>query len=115
MASYAKQYLSGGSGDGRPTKIVATASAGTTIHTAHATDKDEVWIWASNTDSAERTLTIQFGGTTSPDDSLVVTIPAGDMALVVPGIPISGAKVIRGFASTANVITVFGYVNRITP
>lgn len=99
-------------------KVVATATAGTTIHTAGSgtTNIDEVWLWATNTDSVARTLTIEFGGTTSPDDTIVVSIPARTgLVLVVPGWPLQNALVVKAFASVANVVTVGGFVNRIAP
>ena len=46
MATYTKRLLSG-STNGRPIKVAATATPGTTIHTAvtGTTDFDEVWIY----------------------------------------------------------------------
>ena len=114
MATISKQFLSG-STNGRNIKIAASASAGTLVHTAHASDKDEVWLWATNTSGVDVKLTIEWGGTTAPDDHVEVTIPAeeGDH-LVIPGKIISGGLAVRAFAATANVINVSGYVNRIT-
>lgn len=114
MTTYSKLPLSG-STDGRPVKVVATATTGTTIHTAGSAI-DEVWLWASNTDSVARKLTIEFGGTTSPDDTIEVSIPAeSGLVLVIPGIPLRNSLVVTAFAATANVVNVVGYVNRITP
>jgi hypothetical protein len=104
-----------GSTDGRMVKVAATATAGTTIHTAHATNLDEVWLWAVNSDTTARKLTIELGGTTSPDDLIEVTIfGESGLALVVPGLPLTGSVVVRAFAATANVISIAGYVNRIS-
>ena len=47
MATFTKLKLSG-STDGKQIKVSQTATAGTTIHTAHATSLDEVWLWAVN-------------------------------------------------------------------
>lgn len=105
MATYSKRVLSG-STDGRPIKVVATATAGTTIHTATATsgEIDELWLWAINTDTATRKLTIELGGTTAPDDLIVVgTPPESGLVLVVPGLPLRNGLVIRAFAAVANV------------
>lgn len=118
MATFSKQILSG-STDGRAIKVVATASSGTTIHTGPTATStiDEVWLYAQNTDTTARKLTIQWGGTTSPDDDIEVTIGAeSGLVLVAPGLLIKGnatALVVRAFAATANVITIHGYVNRI--
>lgn len=120
MATFSKQLLSG-STDGRAIKVAATASAGTTIHTGSstATTIDEVWLWAQNTDTTARKLTIEWGGTTAPDDLIELTVGAeSGLVLVAPGLLIKGnasaALVVRAFAATANVITIHGYVNRIT-
>ena len=111
----ARQLLSG-STNGRGVKVAATATPGTTIHTAHATSLDEVWLWCVNTDTAARKLTVEFGGTTSPDDLIEVAIPAeSGLVLVSPGLTVTGGVVVRAFAATANVLVVTGYVNRIAP
>lgn len=111
--SISKQKLSG-STDGRMVKVAATASAGTTIHTAHATALDEVWLWAVNSDTAARKLTIEYGGTSSPDDTIEVTIPAeSGLVLIVPGFILTNSLVVKAFAAAANVVLIGGYVNRI--
>ena len=119
MATYSKIHLSG-STDGKLIKVAATATAGTTIHTGSstATTYDEVWLYAVNSDTTDRKLTIEFGGTSSPDDLIEQTITAeSGLILVVPGLVIKGnatALVVRAFAASANVVMVGGYVNRIT-
>lgn len=119
MANFDKLTLSG-STDGRPILVAATSSPGTTIHTGSTTTTtfDEVWIYAMNTDTTARKLTVQFGGTTSPNDEIEVTIqPEAGLVTIVPGFPIKGnatALVVRAFAATANVVTIHGFVNRIT-
>lgn len=107
-----KRILSG-STNGRPIKVVQTATAGTLLHTADASLIDEVTIYLSNTSAADVVVVIEFGGVTSPDDHIKVTVPAADSILAVPGIPLSGGLIARAFAASANVITAFGYVNRI--
>jgi hypothetical protein len=112
--TFSKQFLSG-STSGRGIKIAATGTPGTLIHTAHATDKDEVWLWAQNSDTSDRLLTLEYGGTTSPDDLIQSTIVLkSGLTPILPGMPLSGSVVVRAFAAAANVISVFGYVNRIT-
>lgn len=112
-ATFSKVKLSG-STDGRAIKVAATATPGTTIHTAHATALDEVWLYAFNTDTTDRKLTIEFGGTTSPDDTIEVTIPAeSGLVLVVPGLILTNSAVVKAFAASANLVNIVGYVNRI--
>ena len=120
MATIAKTKLSG-STDGRAIKVAATSSAGTTIHTGSstATTYDEIWLYAINTHSADVKLTIEWGGTTSPDDLIEQTITTeGGLILVAPGLLIKGnassALVVKAFAATTNVVNIHGYVNQIT-
>jgi hypothetical protein len=115
MATYAAVIPTNGSANGRMVKIVATSSPGTSLHTAHATALDEVYIWAMNTDTVARKLTIEMGGTTSPDDDIEVTIAAeSGFILVVPGIRLTGGIIIKGFAAATNVIVCAVNINRIT-
>ena len=117
MAVY-KRKLSG-STDGKAIKVVQTATAGDTIHTAVAGTTagtyDEIWIWAYNGHTADVVLTIEFGGATVPDQNIVMTIPAkAGLLLVVPGLILQNGMVVKAFAGTANVITLSGFVNSIT-
>jgi hypothetical protein len=119
MATFSKQILSG-STDGKAIKVAATATAGTTIHTGSstATTLDEVWIYAVNTSASDVKLTIEWGGVASPDDNIEFTVKAENgLYLIIPGLILKGNAtplVVRAFAGTANVITLSGYVNRIT-
>ena len=116
MATFTKQLLSG-STNGKGIKVVATATAGTLIHTAvtGTSSLDEVWLYAHNTSATAVKLTIEYGGVASPDDHIEVTIGAEGtgLILVAPGILLQNGLVIRAFAATANVLNIFGYVNRI--
>lgn len=103
-----------GSTSGKPIKIAATATPGTTFHTAHATSHDEIWMWLSNTDSADRNVTVELGGTTDPDNHLDFIVPTGETILALAGIRLTGSVVVAAFASAANVVTMSGNVNRIT-
>lgn len=114
MATYTKTKLSG-STDGKLIKITTTATAGDTIHTAHATALDEIWLWAVNSDTTDRKLTIEYGGATSPDCLIEVTIPAeSGLISVVPGLLLTNSLVVKAFCATANVVMIGGYVNRIS-
>jgi len=116
MPTISKADLSGAT-DGMPIKVVATATLGTTIHTGvtGTTDFDEVWIYATNSDTVARMLTIEYGGATDPDNLIEQEIPLtpGGLVLVIPGLLIHNAKVITAFAAAANVITLTGFVNQI--
>ena len=114
MATATKENFSG-STSGRGIKIVQTATAGTTIHAAHATKQDEVWLWVVNSQSAAVKLTVEMGGVTVPDDLLEVTIPGeSGLVAVIPGISFTGSVEVAAWAATGNVLVAYGYVNRIT-
>ena len=108
-----KRNLSG-STNGRGIKVAATATPGTTIHTADATAQDEITAIVTNTDIVDRTITFEFGGVTAPDDNMTFIIPAGETVMCIPGIPLTNSLVVRAFcAAAANKLIVFGFVNRI--
>lgn len=120
MASFTKVQLSGSTG-GRLIKVAATATTGTTIHATGTSSSilDEIWLYAVNTDTTDRKLTIEFGGTTSPDDLIEQTITAeSGLILIVPGLTLAGtgaaARTVTAFAASANVVLIGGYVNRIS-
>lgn len=120
MATFSKVLLSGSS-QGKGIKVAATSSPGTTIHATgtSASIIDEVWLWCVNSSTTAVKLTVQYGGTTSPDNDVEVTVPGeSGLMLVVPGFPVTGtgaaATTIYAFAGTTNVLVIYGYVNRIT-
>jgi len=112
--TFTKMKLSG-STDGKQIKVVQTATAGDTIHTADATALDEIWIYAVNSSATAVKLTIEWGQATAPDGNVEVTIPAeSGYMLVIPGLVLTNSLVVKAFAGTANVILLNGFVNRIT-
>lgn len=115
MTTYSKQLLSGSS-NGKMIKVAATATLGTTIHTATSgtTDFDEIWLWAVNSDTTARKLTIEYGGATSPDCLIEMTIPAeSGLVQILPGFLLNNSLVVTAFCATANVVMIGGFVNRI--
>ena len=122
MSTFSKQLLSA-STDGRAIKVVATAiaSSPTLIHTGSSTAStfEEVWIYAQNNHTSDVALRLGFGGVTDPDDIIEYTVKTkGGLYLIVPGLILKGnassALTIRAAAGTTNVISLSGYVNRIT-
>lgn len=122
MATFTKVLLSG-STQGKAIKVAATTSgsAGTTIHATgtSSTVIDEVWLYAYNSASTSTVLTIQFGGVTAVDNEIKLSIPpTSGLTLVVAGLVLTGtgsaANTIAAYAATTNVVTVSGYVNRIS-
>lgn len=113
---FKRRQLSASDG-GRGILVAATASPGTPIHTALSSvsgnEWDEVWLWATNTSGSPVVLTIQWGGTTAPNDSVQLSIPAqSGLTVVIPGLALQNAKQVLAFAATGNVVVVHGYVNR---
>lgn len=118
MATFSRILLSG-STSGRPIKVVATATPGTTIHTAvaGATSFDEIYLWVTNTDTVTRALTIEWGGTTDPDDLITKTFSISANSApypIITGVNLNGGLVVKAFASAANIMVISGYVNRIS-
>lgn len=120
MATYSKSILSG-STNGRAVLVNTTASNTCVVHTGstNTSVQHEVWLYAQNTDTTDRKLTIEFGGVTSPNDLIEQTVTAeGGLILVVPGLVLTGnattAPRITAFAATANVVTLHGFVNVIS-
>ena len=113
---YQKRKLSG-SADGRGIKVAASTTPGTLVHTAlssvAANEWDEVFIQAVNTSDTAVKLTVEWGGTSSPDDHIEVTIPAENgFTEVIPGHVLQNGALVRAFAAQADVIVLHGYVNR---
>ena len=117
MATFTKTLLSG-STNGKAIKVVATATAGTTIHTAVSgtASLDEVWLYAHNSSASTVKLTLEWGEATAPDGNIEINVGAEGTGLVLvsPGILLQNSLVIKAFAATANVVTLTGYVNRIS-
>jgi len=116
MQSFDKQKLSG-STDGLGIKVVETSTPGTTVHTAvtGTSDYDEAYVYAFNSHTADVLLTVEFGGATDPDNIIEYTVPFQQgMFLVVPGFVLQNEKVIAAFAGTTNVVTLYGYIHRIS-
>jgi hypothetical protein len=115
MATFSKIPLSG-STNGKGILVAATATLGTTIHTAvtGTSSFDEVWLYAHNNSTTSTKLTIEYGSANA-QDNIEITIPGeSGLVLVVPGLFLNNALVVTAFAATTNVITIHGYVNRVS-
>ena len=116
MATISKGFLSG-STQGKGVKVVATATAGTLIHTAVSgtSNIDEVWVYAVNSSAAAVKLTLEWGEATAPDGNVEQTVPAeAGLMLVAPGLLLQNGLTVKAFAGTANVVVLHGYVNTVT-
>lgn len=117
MATAVKRKLSA-STSGLPILVAASATPGTTIHTAVdsavAGTFDEIWLYAMNTSTSVVVFTLEYGGTDTVN-KIVVQLPAqSGLIPILPGLILQGACIVRAFAATADVITVHGFVNSIT-
>ena len=117
MATMTRNKLSG-STNGKSVKIAATATPGTTVHTAVSgtSSWDEVYCWFTNTSGSAVNITIEFGGTTDPDNLIVksLSIPANSPPIpLLTGQILQNALVVSVFASTANVLLATGFVTTI--
>lgn len=115
MATYSKVGLSAAA-TGVPIAVVATSTVGTVVHTTGTSAIDEVWLYATNTSTSAVTLTVQFGGT-GIINQIQQSIPGNSgLTLILPGLilaPTGSALLIYAYASSASVVNVSGYVNRI--
>ena len=117
MATFSGLVLSG-STNGKPIPVAATATPGTTIHTAVnvAGAFDEIYLWASNVTLVAATLTVEWGGTSDPGDHMVKAYPIAASSAPVPialGQRIAGGLVIKAFSGTASALNITGYANRV--
>lgn len=113
-----REFLSG-STDGRGIKVTGTGTgASVTIHTADATAKDDIQLYVENKHTADVLVTIEWGGTTDPDDIEEITLSKAGV-LTLDGSKrlnrrtLSNSIVVKAFASVADVIVVSGFVDRI--
>lgn len=119
MSTFTKAKLSG-STDGKAIKVTGTGTGSTvTVHTAVAGTTagvfDEIWVYANNTSSSAVKLTLEWGTATATDGNIELTIAAeSGLVLVIPGLILQNAMVVKAFAATADVILLTGYVNAIT-
>ena len=91
---------------------VATGSANV-IHTAHATNTDELWLDLYNYTNTDTFVTLMLGGSAS-HQLLVVPVPSQrGMIPLLKGQRFDGGVVISAFASAANRVAIVGQVNRI--
>ena len=115
MATFTKTVLSG-STNGASILISASATPGVVIHTAQSgtSGLDEIWLYADNSSASTVKLKVEFGGT-AEKDQIELNIPGeSGLTLVVPGLVLNNSLVTRAFAATASVVSISGYVNRIS-
>lgn len=109
-------YLSAASAEGDAIKVAATSTPGTLLHTAGASGVEVLTLYAVNTSSTTVTLTLEWGGTTSPDDLVPQDIrPNVGPVKLCMNRPLAAGASLRAFAGTTNVLTVYGEMNKVLP
>lgn len=117
--NFSKIPLSG-STDFVPIKVTQTLIAtGDTVHTAGAASPafDELYVYVTNTDSSDRMLTLAYGGTTDPDNMMSKTVKIYALTgptLIIAGMAVTNAKVLKAACDVANKLVLTGFVNRAT-
>ena len=106
--------------NGLPIKILATATAGTTIHTATSADGpegcDEVWLWAGSTTSVAVNATLHFSNDGAGDRTINFRVPAAyhGPIPILAGHRVLDGVVISATCSVAERVNVWGNVNRVS-
>lgn len=121
MARFSTIVLSG-STNGLNILVTGTATGNAnTVHTAAATQPgyDEVWVYGHNFATADRSVTLLWGPTTSIGNRITYTVPSlNGLYLIVPGLPLQNANVISAIATAAGAsgggVSLYGYANRVT-
>lgn len=113
------RVLLSGSTDGKPVIVAATATPGTTIHTAASgsVSFDEVYAWVSNVTASAATITVEWGSVTDPGGHLckAYSVPANSPPIpLITGQTLNNAAVVKAFSGTASALNITGHVNRIT-
>ena len=114
MATYSKLKLSqsdGGIG-------VQVTNSSTLVHqgVSGTDDWDEIWLYAYNNSADSQTLTIQYGDNSATLQDITQTITAqSGLFLVVPGLVLQSGKAVYAITpNSQDLVTLYGYVNRIT-
>ena len=113
--------LFSGSTNGAPIQLTGTAFASkTTIHAAHATAHDELYLFANNTSGTAADVSVivlASGNDVDADGKYLVktfSVPAKSPSIaIVQGIRVTGSVDVKAYPSSANVINISGYVTRI--
>jgi len=88
-------------------KIAATSSPGTLLHTGQASTVDGcvdvVEVKVYNSDSVDRLVTFECGGTTAPDDNQGGYVPSKETRSFI--IYVRNGLLLKAFADAANVLT----------
>lgn len=99
---------------GQPITITDTATAGQLIHTSITGQDgmDLISIWMTNSNTATRTVTVEWGGSNAQHQTVVVLPGKVGEYWAIIGRPLSGGLEVRIFADAANDVKVGGFAIR---
>lgn len=121
MATLTRTVLSGAPTGNEMIPVAATSNPGTTIHTAHATLLDAMYIWVSNVTGSPATLSVTVetdAMPTDPSDFFVKNLPIRANSVPIPimtGQTFTGSVIIKAYSGTASALNISGFATRITP
>jgi hypothetical protein len=110
MAVFSKDFLST-STNGKPITVTAI-SLGTAqlIHEVPSNSKDELWLYAYNSNDTDYPITITIDGTNYTE----LSVPSkSGVVLICPGQLLNTGMQVKAFSSITSAIYLSGWVNRI--
>jgi hypothetical protein len=112
MNTYTKAPLSS-SPFGRAIAVTGTASPGVLIHTASASQLDEVYLYAQNNGASAVLVNVAWGGTTVYDLTQTLVASQSGRTMLTDGKLITNAGTISAYLSSVGTVCFDGFVNRI--
>ena len=93
--------------------VISTSGVGETVHVHRAmyagSVLDEIHLFAYNSHTSAVELTLNWGGTTAPDNTIKVSLQAGTFLKVIDGLHISGGLKVSAFADAIQRVILYGY------
>ena len=93
--------------------VTSTSGVGETVHIHQATYTgslfDEIHLFAHNSHTSAVELTLNWGGTTAPDNTIKINLQAGTFLKIIDGLHIGGGLKISAFAGSGQRIVLYGY------
>ena len=111
MAVFSKEFLSS-STNGKPIAVTATSlGSAQLVHEVPANTKDELWLYAYNSNDTDYPITITIDGTSYTE----LSVPSkSGVVLICPGHLINAGMQVKAFSSITSAIVLSGWVNRIS-
>lgn len=102
-----------GATQGTGITVASTSGVGETVHVHQASYVgsvlDEIHLFAYNSHTSAVELTLNWGGTTAPDNTIKVNLQAGTFLKIIDGLHIGGGLKISAFAGSAQRVVLYGY------